>query len=97
MPSHPTRPGPPPAPTAIRRLVIRALAVGYVVVRLSFAAIGFLAGLSAEPAVVAAMPALTIALPVAAITLALLALLVMRRLGTHIRRLESELGLTPRQ
>lgn len=90
MPSHPTRPGPPPTPTAIRRLVIRALAVGYVVVLVSFAAIGFLAGLSAEPAVVAAMPALTIALPVAAIMLALLALLVMRRLGTHIRRLESE-------
>ena len=90
MPSHPTRPGPATTPTAIRRLVLRTLAVGYIVVLIALAAIGFLAGLSAEPAVVAAMPALTIALPVAAITLALLTLLVMRRLGTHIRRLESE-------
>lgn len=90
MPSERTRREDASAPSAIRRLVTRALAVGYVAAVIALAAVGFMAGMSADPTIVAATPILTVVLVAAAILLGLMALFVIRRLGRHIRRLDAE-------
>jgi diguanylate cyclase (GGDEF)-like protein len=90
----PSRPGGDervtPTPRTIKRLATRGFAVAYAVAVVALAGLGFMAGASADPVVVAAQPVLTIVLAVVALTLSVLLLFLLRRMGSHVQRIEAE-------
>jgi diguanylate cyclase (GGDEF)-like protein len=78
------------SPRSIRRLAVRGFVLAYLVAATALAAVGFMAGLSSDPTVVAAMPALSGVLAVVALLLAVLLLLLLRRMGHQVSHLELE-------
>lgn len=78
------------SPRSIRRLALRGFILAYLVAASALAGVGFMAGLSSDPVVVAAMPALSGTLALVALLLAVVLLVLLRRMGQQVSHLELE-------